>query len=126
MNKERILALADLIEQQLHTTPSAPIGFTMSDYVHSCGTPACIAGWAAWESENQPDFLDWRQVDFKATKYLGLDQETSEKLFEPEGVSSWFEITPAHAAFTLRHLARAGVVDWAAYGRAALMEKADA
>ena len=46
MNVERILQLADIIEVQPHMTDEDPEGFTMMDYIHDCGSPACIAGWA--------------------------------------------------------------------------------
>lgn len=115
MHKDRILALADLIEQQPHTSPSSERGFTMADFTHDCGTPACLAGWAAWESENRPEVIEWSLAASKATQFLCIGYDMADELFEPDDIAGWDRITPAHAAFTLRHLAETGVVDWSAY-----------
>lgn len=125
MNKERILALADLIEKQPHTPVQAESGFNMADLVRECGTPACIAGWAAWEEEGRPAAVSAPDTGWclerKAQQYLGLApsgeaelSDTAYSLFYPEGdqVGFYDEITPAQAAACLRHLAETGEVDW--------------
>ena len=125
MNKERILALADLIEKQPHTPLPAENGFNMADLVRECGTPSCIAGWAAWEAEGRPasvrtSTIGWA-LEREAQNYLGLEgvnkAELSPKaysLFYPtyEGCFAYEDITPAQAAACLRHLAETGEVDW--------------
>lgn len=125
MNKDRILALADLIEKQPHTVSLHGSGFCMNYVLHSCGTPSCIAGWAAWEEEGRPKAVStpdtgW-SLECKAQKYLGLatsvEAELSDiaySLFYPEGdrVDLYDNITPAQAAACLRHLAETGEVDW--------------
>jgi hypothetical protein len=44
---ERCEILAQVIERQPHTTPDAADGFNMARERHICGTPCCIAGFAA-------------------------------------------------------------------------------
>lgn len=125
MNKERILALADLIEKQPHTTVEAPSGFSMENWSHDCGTPACIAGWAwAMEKAKMEDVDD--NASDAAQKFLGLGVLTGDSLFEPDlrdtdlalnhhwenHTDLWGHITPTHAAAVLRHLADTGKVDW--------------
>jgi hypothetical protein len=127
MNKERILALADLVEQQPH---SLEFGFNMGELIHGCGTPSCIAGWAAWEKAGRPEMIVAKEgyaTENEASDWLGLphivespdDNDLSFDLFYPLGFS-FEKITPKHAAFTLRHLAETGKVDWRAYGPEAL------
>ncbi|PZP62989.1 MAG: hypothetical protein DI604_28090 [Delftia acidovorans] len=115
MNKERILALANLIEKQPHSAVEEVSGFNMVSYVHACGTPACIAGWAV-ASEGTPSPLAHQPiqptgVSSRAAKYLGLEYPEAEELFLG-GVYDLDEITPAQAAACLRHLAETGEVDW--------------
>lgn len=115
MNKERILALADLIEKQPHVKLNEAPGFNMSDYRHKCGTPACIAGWAAEISEEN----SFNGTNYLAEKYLELDRITAKMLFAPHFIAgyhkawkSWNDITPQQAATTLRKLVETGEVDW--------------
>jgi hypothetical protein len=120
MNKERILKLADIIEKQPHTTPQQPDGFTMSNWTHDCGTPACICGWANHELNKETSSDIWLGDDRVAAEWLGLDIDTAGSLFEPSrerdsnpwATDWWDEITPAHAAAVLRNLAETGKVDW--------------
>ena len=129
MNKERILALADLVEQQPHSIES---GFNMGELIHGCGTPSCIAGWAAWESAGRPEMMvaeEGYAIENEASDWLGLPHivessyatDLSFDLFYPIGFG-FDDITPKHAAFTLRRLAETGKVDWRAYGNEALRE----
>lgn len=52
--KARINAVADIIAEtpHVHTWSSEDnlCGFNMAGYTHLCGTPSCIAGWAAYLS----------------------------------------------------------------------------
>lgn len=113
MNKKRILALADLIEQQQHTSFSAESGFSMSSYVHECGTPSCIAGWASWLSFGKaPVLADEILLFDRARGYLGLKEDAAKSLFLPANYQDQDLYTPTQAAETLRHLAKTGEVDW--------------
>lgn len=123
MNKERILALADLIERQPFANEfDAPEGFGMVSAEHACGTPSCIAGWAYWEAQGRPQIIN---TDYQvAAEYLGLaPPETSwiespaDRLFFPGHPDAnvhraGWNATPAQAATVLRHLAETGEVNW--------------
>lgn len=131
MNKERILELADLIENQAFADEG--VGFNMSYYYltnssglevkdyagHPCGTAACIAGHAWLAAQRGTDghvhTLDKiigprGETEYEAKKYLGLNWRVAEELFIPECLGD--HPTPAEAARTLRHLAATGNVDW--------------
>jgi hypothetical protein len=119
MNKARILALAEVIEKQPHVHPDDAEGFSMSDWFHPCGTPSCLGGWTIHlfvkKGHTTAD-----PTQFRARGLLGLSQTEALDLFLPrlEQIrESYDKITPAHAAFTLRHLAATGEVDWGAYER---------
>jgi hypothetical protein len=116
MNKERILALADLVERQPHAIEDQPeSGFAMCSLIHECGTPSCIAGWAAWESLGRPGIIeDIEDVIDLASQYLDLGFDKYRHLFYPSNYSG-NKYTPAHAAFTLRLLAETGEVDWSTF-----------
>lgn len=113
--------------------------FSMSQLSYHCGTPSCIAGWAAFVSNPE----EWSvtpvgDVVEKATEFLGLSSEESRNLFYPRitpemlGVSrievrgkeddetwtlsevhlTYSSITPAEAIVTLENLIETGKVDW--------------
>lgn len=109
MNKERVLQLADLIE--------TVEDFDMSDYTHgpaSCGSPSCIAGWAAWEELNRPKGLRFDECESHATVYLELTDAQAHDLFcGSEPAAALRGITAVEAARVLRHLAETGEVRWA-------------
>lgn len=113
MNRERILALAELIEQQPHTGRLSADGFCMSNYVHNCGTPSCIAGWAAWLSHRKPKQMeDSMALFWRAQNYLDLSEDQADRLFLPYNYHCEDQYPPSQAAATLRHLAETGKVDW--------------
>ena len=137
LRRENVLALADHVEGLADSRYEDREGFYMSTLKHKCGTPACIAGWAAWLSGdrgNKRRHARWfRGLDGGGTlraarEWLGLDSvsHVSHDLFTPtatysEGYSFQVEtpdaeghITPRHAAAVLRHLAETGEVDWTA------------
>lgn len=106
MNVERILELADLIEQQPHASGDGEDGFCMAEYRHDCGTPSCIGGWASFKwGDNRGGLLD-------AAEILGLDHALARQLFDPGMDFHYWSTTPAEAALTLRHLAKTGEVVW--------------
>jgi hypothetical protein len=112
MNTERILHIADMIEKL------EPRQFDMSDYVteNECGTVACIAGWTYLTYGDPAGEGDPHEL---AAIHLGLDEDRADDLFLPNPLTSglpscvtYAQITPAHAAQTLRKLAATGEVDW--------------
>jgi hypothetical protein len=113
MNTERILHIADLIEKL------EPQQFDMSDYVteNECGTVACIAGWTYL---TYGDLGGSGNPHESAENHFGLDEDRADSLFTPrskDGLNaSYDDITPAHAAQTLRKLAATGEVDWSHVG----------
>jgi hypothetical protein len=116
MNKERVLALAELIESQplVDTWCSGEVhGFNMNREAHICGTPSCILGWAAWEQRGRPDRVEKNtdRLYTDAQEYLGLDDGSIGRLCYPDEVI-YGEVTPAMAGETLRKLAETGEVDW--------------
>lgn len=128
MNKERILALADLIETISDSPNSFAIeGFDMRYVTHECGTPSCIAGWAAWEAQGRPEYVqdpnvrDFYSIERQAAEYLGLptkgDNTAAFPLFYPQTPSgkpleSYDGITAKTVAKTLRHFAATGEIIW--------------
>jgi hypothetical protein len=122
MNTDRIRHLADVIEAQPHTTLAAESGFNMNNWTHTCGTPACICGWTNYvRTGDDEGFLGDVSA---AAHYLGISGRQAEELFSPEETGedgdnflSWSDITPAHAAAVLRHLAETGRVDWSVVPR---------
>lgn len=126
MNKERIIQLAEAIEQGTLLAGPERLGFNMNyfstpmswfnqDFARrDCGTVACIAGHAAAISSGSVTSFS------EAAEWLGLPyDETAVELFFPGdssgiNVPSWSKITPAHAGAVLRRLAETGRVDWTA------------
>ena len=116
MNKERVLALADAIEQ--HTLP---IGFNMRDFFaehipdmsgHGCGTTACIAGWAAMLSGRKDDCTSGYAAESVATEWLEISERTAAHLFYGEGQAHRERASARDAVRTLRRFAETGRVDW--------------
>ena len=115
MNTDKILQLADIIEQSED--------YAQSKYFHGCGTPACIAGHACamegWGKSPLAPTTSWvvKQGEDpvpapeEARDILGLTTRQADILFEgaPLGPD---EPTAADAAATLRHLAKMGEVRW--------------
>jgi len=116
MNTDRILALADLIEKQPLTDSIAADGFYMGSYTHECGTPSCIAGWAAWESLGRPAHMklndEWGVSDL-AAEFLGISDEQRRSLFLMSNSNrSYHGVSPTEAAAVIRRFAATGEVDW--------------
>lgn len=135
-SKERILAVADAIEQEVLVKDA--IGFNMSYYReddvstgrmdklgHACGTVACIAGWTMLlqegplygKSSEDNDFGDNYSYIFhdKAAALFGLTDQQADELFLAEGSSfdrSLHDITGKQAIAVLKHLAETGDICW--------------
>jgi hypothetical protein len=121
MNKNRLLLLADVIERGKAPEAHPDLTFDMGQFWvggvgAGCGTTACIAGWAVVEFARDEKLIRAPKMADKAQKLLGLDAAQAHELFYAVGrdVAMW-NITPKHAAFTLRNLAETGVVDWKKY-----------
>jgi hypothetical protein len=74
-----------------------------SDLLHNCGTCGCIGGWTEALFEDP------------APVALGLDRQQEFDLFYPAGegiISSYGDVTQAHAVTTLTKLIETGEVDW--------------
>lgn len=121
MNKENILMLADHIETLEHFPETPDWGknlpdktFNMGCYTDMCGTPACIAGWAAWFADGKPKIVKYNNgfhnVRHRAALWLELDIGwTYQHLFEPFNLTNDFSIlTPAMAARALRKIVEIG------------------
>lgn len=112
MNINNINRLADVIEVQEHTNREAASGFAMNVFFHTCGTPACIAGWAdylsgaEWYGDARTD-----EVEERAAEWLDLESDQAYSLFWAGNLDLRL-ITPKQAAAVLRHLAVTGNVDW--------------
>lgn len=118
LQRDRILALAEVIEEQPHVMGPSAGGFSMSAYFHPCGSPSCMAGFAAFFARDGLMTTEGISNDSAfgiATEYLGLDAYQAHTLFKPNTMAlgiPWMAITPKRAANTLRNLAATGVVDW--------------
>lgn len=123
LNVKRLNELADLIENLPHvdydneecymTDSGKTYGFNMDLYTHACGSPACIAGWAEHLYKEEAG-MALGLYDPERRRYVV--REPCRRLFYPK-LENYEKITPEHAAFTLRHLAKTGEIDWQAYYR---------
>lgn len=120
MNKAAIrrTALA-IITGELALRKKNPIGFNLGPFYadngqyrdrtgNNCGTVACVAGWAHFIHGGKSTKAGF--INRRATKLLGLNEETASKLFAPDFIRS--DITPTQAALTLYILADTGKVNW--------------
>lgn len=150
MNTERILELADMLDAHAEAVAkleslSPDMGFNMTTWGdkrrddvsgHTCGTAACIAGWAAAafgytgrakkfnpkRAEGLGDYGCYNDGVIEVMgRVLGLTEDQARRLFVPDDVwdygwlLSYYEfvsITPSEAAVCLRNLAATGKVDW--------------
>lgn len=139
MHPERINKVADAIERR----SIKGLGFNMVSWFQrwgqrdmfkpkakredSCGTTACIAGWAVAvksrfkEPEKKINVLEGLATDgwstspvmLEAKRYLGLNERQADQLFAADGFDVLLSaVTPQRAVAVLRHLAKTGVVDW--------------
>lgn len=117
MHVERTLALADLISGLEHADPNKPANgegkFNMTRYAFPCGSPACIAGYAAAMAQKDAEY-DYKaeRTEYAAARYLELTSKEASDLFVPEGYTFGDGITPEGAATVLRKFVETGIVDW--------------
>jgi hypothetical protein len=102
---ERCEILAQIIEQQPHTTESAESGFCLNRLMHPCGTPSCIEGFAR-------SLLDLSEYahNFKVRSgiqaFTGCEEHEAERLYWGEfSRKKLGDITPQEAAAAIRALA---------------------
>lgn len=121
MHKERILAIADVIEKLplikcAHHAEKQTPAFGMGQYQYACGTPSCIAGWAEHHAKYDDDYVipaDDESTHDIAKDYLGLTEVQASRLFlATETRYAISNLSPAAAAYCLRHLAATGRVAW--------------
>lgn len=123
MNRERILRLADVIENGM---PSIHFDMRVWAIVYDsfdeeereelrvpghCSMVACIGGHAELLWVKDDDFAIADISIHDVAELLDIDFARSAALCAPSGVS-WSGITRADAALTLRKLAETGEVDW--------------
>jgi hypothetical protein len=136
MNVENIRALAARLRApatQGHFNMGMFLSFidkptNLARDIHTCGTTACIAGYAVLLAEptlmvrDQGPFCDdYCEGDYapsnshrgplwvKAADWLGIDDDAAEKLFVSHTSAS---TTPEQAAQVLDHLIETGNVNW--------------
>lgn len=139
MNKERILMVADAMEQGL----VRGLGFNMAGWFHNknsleelkdmsgrgCGTTCCGAGWtvhvmakASTFAPTKSDLIvigneaanrDFYSIQELATEWLGLTPRESNDLFMGAPAGEPLEEVTLHQAVNVwRYLAATGKVDW--------------
>ena len=113
MNRTRVLALAEYIEYS--------DSYSQSNWFHACGSPGCIAGHAIALFRTRKHYVnEWvkkpppRNAAGEAKRYLGLNDEQSNTLFDGYPFSPYLNGKPSRydAAATLRNLAATGKVEW--------------
>ena len=128
MNKERILKLADVVEQQesQNLYEATFNGFDMRAFITSsknekgyyCTAPACIAGWAIYTFA--PERFGGTIGHRTGREVLGLTNQQALDLFSPTSPRSNYlakpgahdYIKPKQAAAVLRHFALTGKIEW--------------
>lgn len=117
MNVENINKIIEIIKLEDRA-------FSMADYGNpSCGTPACICGWANYLAN--PEAANMNKVDFgdheRAASFLGIDFDdleidATDNLFYGEDefgrVTKLSDITRQEAITTLEKFIETGEVDW--------------
>ncbi|WP_353645718.1 hypothetical protein [Mesorhizobium sp. WSM2239] len=100
--------------------------YTEANVGFQCKSTACIAGWACMILGQKGQVLKNARRESQiegayeevAGNLLGLGYRMADELFEPMNNSctalevNWSKVTPRQAAKVLRHLAKAGEVDW--------------
>jgi hypothetical protein len=132
MDKKRLLKLAEVLESDeaakhfdmesfyddgAGNLPNVRVG----EFIHRCGSVACIAGWAVATFDPKRTTRD--DTLGLATALLGLNSQQAHRLFVPgeeRGCDEFsdrtrrsvYDATAAEAAKVVRHLAETGEVDW--------------
>ena len=122
MNSERLKQVRDAIA-------SDPDQYDQGYYVNECGSPACVAGWAAHLSLEPGEALGWwglrmpdgryRNPHLRAQMWLGLSSHDAGRMFDEtplwvnrEDRSIYDEPTVQEALAMLDHAIETGEVVW--------------
>ena len=125
MNRERVLALAERIQNLADPTDYDHARFSgyypKSDHNHNrgCNTPCCLAGHAVLMMHQADQDCRWQDdtnsisfVTDQATEYLGLDEATMYLLLDFDPLGSLTRDSPPVVAAVLRILAETRQVRW--------------
>jgi hypothetical protein len=84
------------------------------DRNHTCGTAACIGGFAAILAKdglkNLPRYAE--NIDLIAADFLGLDGEQAGSLFYPGATENGWQASAENAIEVLEHLKETGEANW--------------
>ena len=119
MNVENLKKVRDAIAQN-------PTTYDQRWYAHECGTPACIAGWAASLSLRDGETLNWGGIKrpdgryanphTRAQQWLGLSPHDAGRMFDEHPVLSGgeFRVDPTvqEALAMLDRAIETGKVVW--------------
>ena len=131
MNFERLKQVRDVIIAN-------PDKFDQNAWLHNCGTPACIAGWAAHLSLQDGESLGWCApaelfaglssepriplvvdadnefvvVGGRAREWLGLSHEEADTLFDASPIPGGEWVSVHDAVATLDHAIETGNIVW--------------
>lgn len=115
MNVDNIRLLIErlrTVEHSVERTPTQQTNkFWMNVLTYECGTPACIAGWAAWYALEMPETMTPinTNIERRAAEWLGLDYSwCMSYLFYPSAWLFWDAIQPEHAIAALQNILDAG------------------
>jgi hypothetical protein len=121
-NVENINKVIEMISacqpDEINPEPGIPI-FDMGTFLdesHTCGTRACIGGYAYVAAGGTVDDEDC-DSEKKAADFLGIDMNAANHLFYPDEVDGSFEATPQEAVKVLEHLRDMGKVDWTVFNK---------
>jgi hypothetical protein len=130
MNKNRLLLLADMIENSTPPAAQPDLHFNLGSYYalvadfdfehpehpssHTCGAIACIAGWACFVFDPETNNHNWGNIPGQARHLLDLDRHMATLLFTPPHVADFELVENWEAAAVLRNLVATGEVDWEA------------
>lgn len=115
MNKANMLQLIDVLKTLDHDTNNwrdEPNGFCLNYLRYECGTPACIAGWAAALALRTSHLPNDIHIERTAADWLGLDHNMAyNRLFYPDRFlppgAQYEDVGPKWAAEVLRTMANA-------------------
>lgn len=113
MHTQNMLLIADLLERN---EPPAPFdSFDMGTYgvplPQNCGTPACIAGWAAAVAEGDAH-VPGQDTHNAAASFFGLTPWKADYLFCAHMPKYTSQITTKAAAHMLRRWSAGHAINW--------------
>jgi len=111
--KQHALDVADAIERNASL-------YRQETFMHSCGTPGCVAGWSRAVSaygKELAEYADLRLaeggIEQVAGDDLGLEHDAERQaVFDPDPYWGERKPTATDAVVMLRHLAATGEIRW--------------